>query len=137
MSMAETKLAELRWEGGLKFTGGAPGGPEVWIDADNAEAPGPMLLLLLAAASCSASDVVLILQKMRVALAECRVEAAGLRRESDPKRYVSLHFIFHLRGSGLDEAKARRAIDLSLAKYCSVVHSLAPDIVVTYDLKLA
>jgi putative redox protein len=137
MSMAETKLAELRWEGGLTFTGGAPRGPEIRIDADNAEAPGPMLLLLLAAASCSASDVVMILQKMRVALAECRVEAAGLRRESDPKRYVSLHFIFHLRGTGLDESKARRAIDLSLAKYCSVVHSLAPDIVVTYDLKLA
>jgi putative redox protein len=137
MSMAETKLAELRWEGGLTFTGGAPGGPEIRIDADNAEAPGPMLLLLLAAASCSASDVVVILQKMRVALAECRVEAAGLRRESDPKRYVSLHFIFHLRGTGLDGSKARRAIDLSLAKYCSVVQSLAPDIVVTYDLTLA
>lgn len=137
MSKAETKVAELRWDGGLRFHGGAPGGPTILIDADNREAPGPMLLLLLAAASCSASDVVLILQKMRVALEECRVEAAGVRRESDPKRYVSIHFTFHLRGAGLDEAKARRAIDLSLGKYCSVVLSLAPDIVVTYDLRLA
>ena len=31
-------------------------------------------------------------------------------------------------GEGLDEARARRAIDLSLEKYCSVVASLAPDI---------
>jgi putative redox protein len=137
MSKAETKQVELRWERGFIFTGGEPSGPAIRIDADNAEAPGPMLLLLLAAASCTASDVVLILEKMRVALAECRIEAAGLRRESEPKRFVSLHLIFHLRGAGLDEAKARRAIDLSLAKYCSVVHSLAPDIVVTYDLRLA
>jgi putative redox protein len=96
-----------------------------------------MLLLLLAAAACSASDVVLILQKMRVALEECRVEAAGLRRDVEPKRYVSIHLTFHLRGAGIDEAKARRAIDLSLTKYCSVVHSLAPDIAVNYDLRLA
>ncbi len=135
--MAETKQVELIWKGGLRFVGGAPGGPSVRIDADNAEAPGPMLQLLLAAAACSASDVVLILQKMRVALEECRVEASGVRRETEPKRYVSIHFTFHLRGAGLDEAKARRAVSLSLEKYCSVVHSLAPDIAIDYDLRLA
>jgi uncharacterized OsmC-like protein len=36
----------------------------------------------------------------------------------------------------VDETKARRAIDLSLATYCSVVASLAPDIHVTYDVAL-
>jgi uncharacterized OsmC-like protein len=37
-------------------------------------------------------------------------------------------------GEGADEAKARRAIDLSIEKYCSVLASFAPDIPVTYDL---
>jgi uncharacterized OsmC-like protein len=37
----------------------------------------------------------------------------------------------------LDQVKARRAIDLSLEKYCSVVHSLAPDIAITYAVSLA
>jgi uncharacterized OsmC-like protein len=34
----------------------------------------------------------------------------------------------------VDDAKVRRAIDLSLEKYCSVVASLAPDMQVTYDV---
>jgi uncharacterized OsmC-like protein len=40
-------------------------------------------------------------------------------------------------GDGLDEAKMRRAVDLSLEKYCSVMASLAPDIRVTYDVTIA
>jgi uncharacterized OsmC-like protein len=36
----------------------------------------------------------------------------------------------------VDEARARRAIELSIAKYCSVIHSLAPDIRVSHELTL-
>jgi putative redox protein len=132
----ETKHVTVEWNGGLKFTGGEPGGPTTLIDADNAEAPGSMLALLLAAASCSAADVVLILQKMRVELRTLRVAVDGLRRETDPKRFVSIHFVWELGGAGLDESKARRAIDLSIEKYCSVIHSLAADVRITYDLRL-
>jgi putative redox protein len=133
---AETKRVTLTWQRGLVFEGGEPGGPATTIDGDNAAAPGPMLTLLLAAAACSGSDVVLILQKMRVALTQVRIEASGERRESDPRRYTALHLEYHLQGDGLDEAKARRAIELSITKYCSVIHSLAPDIRVTHGLTL-
>jgi putative redox protein len=109
----------------------------VVIDGDNAEGPGPMLTLLLAAAGCSGSDVVVILEKMRVGLKELRIEVSGVRREQEPRRYTSLRFEYHLAGEGLDEARARRAIDLSLQKYCSVVASLAPDIQISYGLTLA
>ncbi len=133
---AETKRVTLRWQQGLVFRGGEPGGPETTVDGDNAVAPGPMLTLLLAAASCTGSDVVAILAKMRVGLAECRIEASGVRRETEPRRYLSLHLDYHLRGEGLDEAKARRAVELSITKYCSVIHSLAPDIRVTHGFTL-
>ena len=133
---AETKRVTLRWQQGLVFRGGEPGGPETTVDGDNAEAPGPMLTLLLAAASCTGSDVVAILAKMRVGLTECRIEASAVRREAEPRRYLSLHLDYHLRGDGLDEAKARRAIELSITKYCSVIHSLAPDIQVTHGFTL-
>ena len=133
----EVKHIALHWQRGMRFRGGAPDGPQVVIDADNATAPGPMLTLLLAAASCSGSDVVLILEKMRVALRALRIEVHGTRREEVPRRYVAIRFEFHLAGDGLDEVKARRAIDLSLEKYCSVVASLAPDIAISYGLTLA
>jgi putative redox protein len=133
----ETKRIALAWERGLVFRGGAAGGPEIVIDGDNTAGPGPMLSLLLAAAACSGSDVVVILEKMRVVLRQLRIEVSGVRREQEPRRYTSVHFDFHLAGDGLDESRARRAIDLSLEKYCSVVASLAPDITITYGLALA
>jgi putative redox protein len=134
--MKETKRASVVWSGGLVFKGGEPGGPETTVDGDNAAAPGPMLTLLVAAASCTGSDVVDILAKMRVALHELRIEIAGDRREEHPRRYTAIRIDFHLRGDGLDEDKAGRAIDLSIQKYCSVLHSLAPDISITHGFTL-
>lgn len=135
--MQETKRVVLTWQEGLRFTGGAPEGPSTTIDGDNVAAPGPMLTLLLAAASCSGSDVVVILQKMRVQLGQLRIDVTGVRREQEPRRYIAIHFDYYLGGAGLDRAKATRAIDLSLKKHCSVIHSLAPDIAITYALTLA
>jgi putative redox protein len=134
--LGETKRVSLSWKEGLQFVGGAPGGPAAAIDGDNVTAPGPMLMLLLAAASCSGSDVVIILKKMQVKLRDLRIDVAGVRRDEEPRRYVAIHFDYHLAGEGLDESKARRAIDLSIQKHCSVIHSLAPDIQITHALTL-
>jgi putative redox protein len=133
---AETKRLTLTWREGMIFEGGEPGGPLAVVDADNATAPGPMLHLLLAAGSCTSADVLLILRKMRVPPTALRVELAGTRREEEPRRYTAIHFRYHVAGEGIDEARARRAIELSLEKYCSVVNSLAPDIRITYELAL-
>jgi putative redox protein len=135
--MQETKRVLLRWEEGMLFRGGAADGPVTTIDGDNTAAPGPMLSLLLAAGSCSGSDVVSILKKMRIELQDLRIEVTGQRREQEPRRYTALHFDYHVSGRGLDQAKADRAVNLSIEKYCSVIHSLAPDIAITYAITLA
>jgi putative redox protein len=132
----ETKRVTIAWQQGLQFVGGEPGRSTVTVDGDNEAGPGPMTSVLLAAASCTGSDVVTILQKMRVPFSGLQIEAAGVRREQEPRRYVSIHLEYRVGGAGLDPAKVRRAIDLSLEKYCSVIHSLAPDIAVTYALSL-
>jgi putative redox protein len=80
--------------------------------------------------------VVIILKKMQVKLRDLRIDVAGVRRDQEPRRYLAIHFDYHLAGEGLDESKARRAIDLSIQKYCSVIHSLAPDIRITHALTL-
>ena len=133
---AEAKRVTLSWQRKLVFQGGEVGGPVTTIDGDNAAAPGPMLTLLLAAAACTASDVVVILEKMQIRLTDFRIDASGVRREEEPRRYTAMHLEYQLRGDGLDEAKAQRAIELSITKYCSVVHSLAPDIRITHGLTL-
>jgi putative redox protein len=126
----------LRWGEAQRFAAAVPGRPAVSVDADGTVAVSPVELLLIAAASCTASDVVLILQKQRVALRGLEVHVRGTRREEQPRRYTALHFVFTVTGDGADETKARRAIDLSLEKYCSVVASLAPDIRISYDVAL-
>ena len=126
----------LRWREAQEFAATPPGRPAVLIDANGSVAVSPVELLLVAAASCTASDVVLILQKQRVALRGLEVQVRGTRREEQPRRYTALHFVFTVTGDGADEAKARRAVDLSLEKYCSVVASLAPDIRISYDVAL-
>jgi putative redox protein len=133
---AEIKKVTLAWEQGLHFRGREPGGPAILIDGDNAAGPGPMLTLLLAAASCTGSDVVVILRKMQVPFSSLTIEVSGTRREAEPRRYTAIHLDYRVGGDGLDPAKIRRAIDLSLEKYCSVIHSLAPDLAITYALSL-
>lgn len=128
--------ATLTWTGGLIFEGSAPDGPAIRVDGDGQAGPSPVVTLLLAAASCSGADVVSILEKSRAGLARFRIEVTGTRREDHPRRLTAIHFVFHLAGAAVDEPRARRAIDLSLEKYCSVIHSLAPDIVITHDLAL-
>ena len=130
------RSAVVQWEHGLRFRGGAPGGPTSLIDADGQQAPGPMVTLLLASAACSGADVVGILEKMQVTLEDFRIELTGRRAPEHPKRYLTLHFTYRIRGEGVNEAKARRAVDLSHQKYCSVLHSLNSDIPITYDLDL-
>jgi len=127
----------MRWTEQLIFEGGNPGKPAIVVDGDSRVATSPVELLLFAAATCSAADVVLILQKQRVKLTALDVAVRGTRRETDPKRYTAIAFHFTVRGEGADETKARRAVDLSIEKYCSVVASLAPDISITYDVTVA
>ncbi len=134
---APTAEVTVRWREGLQFEGGAAGRPAILVDGDSRTATSPVELLLVSAATCTASDVVIILQKQRVKLAALEVAMVGTRRETPPRRYTAIKFHFTVRGEGADETKVRRAIDLSLEKYCSVVASLAPDISISYDATVA
>jgi putative redox protein len=138
--MPTERAVRLTWSGtGMRFTGEGvlPASPSIPLDGDAVAGPSPMLTLLLAAGSCSGSDVVSILAKMRVRLEALTVDVVGVRRDEEPQRYVEIRYRFSLRGDGLDAAKAERAVGLSLEKYCSVIHSLAPDIVVRHEVVVA
>lgn len=135
--MARTAEVTLRWLRDLQFEGGGAGKPAILVDGDSTAATSPVELLLLAAASCTASDIVIILQKQRIQLETLDIAVRGTRREEQPRRYTAIAFHFAVRGAGADDLKVRRAIDLSLEKYCSVVASLAPDIPISYDVTIA
>jgi putative redox protein len=135
--MAKPVDVTTRWLRDLQFEGSGTGRPPILVDGDSKAATSPIELLLLAAAACTASDVVIILRKQRIKLETLEIAVQGTRRDTEPRRYTAIAFHFAVRGEGADDVKVRRAIDLSLEKYCSVVASLAPDIAISYDVAIA
>jgi putative redox protein len=127
--MSPSEVA-LRWRGdGLAFVGGVPGGPEIVLDSEGKAGPSPTHLLLLSLAGCMGVDVRVILEKSRVPLESLEVWVEADRVEEAPRRFRSIRLTYRLRGPGEeDEAKVARAIELSREKYCSVLHTLRPDI---------
>jgi putative redox protein len=87
--------------------------------ANNTENYSPTEHLLLAMGGCSSDDVVNILRKMKVDFKEFRCEVTAQRADEHPKTltYVNIHYFLD---GDLDPDKARKAINLSLTKYCSV-----------------
>jgi putative redox protein len=79
-------------------------------------------------------DVVSILEKMQVTLAHCRIELSGTRADEHPRRYLAITMRFRIKGEGLTDAKAERAVALSVEKYCSVMRSLDPAVEVGTEI---
>ena len=120
----------LRWSGdGLVFHGGADGGPEVVVDSDRKAGLSPTQLLLVSLAGCMAIDVRMILEKSRVPVETLEVVVSGVRAETPPRRFTSMVLTYRVAGPAEgDQAKLQRAVDLSRDVYCSVLHTLSPDL---------
>jgi putative redox protein len=96
----------------------------------------PMELLLTSLASCSAMDVVHILRRQKEPLEDLRIEVEGTRADAVPAVFTAIHLRFTATGA-VSERKLQRAVALSVEKYCSVRSSLAPEVEVTYEARLA
>lgn len=86
----------------------------------------PMQALLAALCACSGVDIVGILKKQRQELTGLELYVDGERAEeqgSDISLWKTVDIEFRMTGS-LEPAKAWRAIDLSIGKYCSVAETL-------------
>lgn len=130
MSNSDFRQIRLRWTGeGLAFRGGPDGGVESGIDSDGVIGHSPMEGLLMSLAGCMAIDVLMILEKSRVPVEALEVEAVGRRATTVPKRYEAVTLTYRLKGpSDDDRPKLDRAIELSRDKYCSVLHTLDPEL---------
>ena len=84
----------------------------------------PMQTLLSALCGCSSVDVISILKKQRQELTSLVIEADGQREEGkEPSLWKTIELKFLIDGK-VEPAKAWRAVDLSIKKYCSVAETL-------------
>ena len=97
----------------------------------------PMEMVLMALASCSSLDLVTILQKQRQDIKDFSVITEGVRTDNIPHVFTSIHMTFKLSGT-IDRAKAERAADLAVKKYCSVHDMLAAaGVDITYSIEIS
>ena len=119
------QTGSVKWIGEQKFVATSPSGHAMTIDSDRAsnQAPGPMELLLLALGACTATDVVIILDKKRQKLESLEVICSGERAAEPPTVWTKLEILYRL-GGQLDDGAVKHAIQLSEDKYCSVAAML-------------
>ena len=131
------QTAKVVWTGGQKFRAMSPSGHTIHLDSDRTtnEGPGPMELLLMALGACTATDIVIILDKKRQKVDWLEVICSGERAAEPPQVWSKLEIVYRLRGK-LEESSVKRAIQLSEEKYCSVSATLKKSAELTWRYEI-
>lgn len=115
--------AEVRWQGGMTFSGTADSGFEVSLGAHPSVGGAddgfrPMELMAVSLAGCTAMDVISILKKKRQEITGFHVTVEAQRAQEHPKVLTAALIHYEVTGRGVTEAAVRRAIELSAERYC-------------------
>ena len=115
--------AKVTWKGRMSFIGTADSGFELPLGTDPAvggdnDGLRPMELLAIGLAGCTAMDVISILQKKRQEVSEFVVDVKAERANEHPKVFTRALITYRISGQEVDEAAVKRAIELSVTRYC-------------------
>ena len=80
----------------------------------------PKALLLSSLAGCTAMDVVSILSKMRIEFSDFEIEVEAEQTEEEPRVFKDFNIIYRLKTDPDYKDKVKKAVDLSMDKYCGV-----------------
>jgi len=119
----------LDWKGRMKFDAVPDSGFVQQLDSKKSvggddSAAGPMEFIAMGLAGCTGMDVISILLKKRLAVDEFQVKFHGDRAREHPFVFVNCILEYNIIGSNVDESSVRRAIELSVEKYCPAVAML-------------
>lgn len=106
------------------------------IDGNRQEGPGPKSLLLTGLAGCTGIDIVDILAKMRVSFSDFSIDAEAEQTEEHPRVFKEIYITYRIRTAAENEDKVKKAIDLSLDKYCGVAAMLKKNSPIQYKLEI-
>jgi putative redox protein len=109
-------------------------GNTIRIDGEKKNGHGPKALLLSGLAGCSGIDVVDILGKMKIEFSDFVIEVEAELAEDHPKVFTSVHITYKMKTDIANEERVKKAIDLSLEKYCGVSAMLQKNSPVNYTL---
>ena len=103
----------------------------------NDSGPTPKGLLLGGLLGCSGMDIASILKKMRVEYDELSMTAEADSAKEHPMIYKGIHLQYFIKGrDDLDIEKIKRAVELSITKYCPVAAILSKSATINYSVHL-
>ncbi len=94
------------------------------MDSSESELPGgpsPKKLMLASLAGCTGIDVVSILTKMQVSFLEFSITTIARLTTEHPKVYDNIKVVYRVKVEEANHQKFKRAVDLSIEKYCGVM----------------
>jgi putative redox protein len=97
--------------------------------------PGPKKLLLASLAGCTGMDVVSLLHKMRVPFNAFDIAIEADITEEHPMVYTEIRLTYRLSGTGDNNQKVEKAIELSQEKYCGVSAMLRKNCPINYTIE--
>jgi putative redox protein len=121
--------AKVTYVEGLQFVGEASSGHAIVMDGDP-EVGGhntglrPMELLLVSVGGCSGMDIISILKKKKQEITGLEINVKGQKAETHPKKFTDIDIEFIVKGRNIAEDAVKRAVELSMDKYCSVKATL-------------
>jgi putative redox protein len=135
MGNTHVKLVE-----GMQFVASGESGHAVIMDSDpsvggNNTAARPVEVLLCALGGCTGMDVISILRKMRTVPKQFSVEIEDERASEHPKVLTRIHFVYRLTGD-IPEANAKKAIELSMQRYCPITNMVNKTADVTWEYQI-
>lgn len=113
---------------GLRFEASFDGHTFTLDSGGGAVAVSPPKALLGALAACEGMDVISILRKKRLRVTAYEIVVTGERAESHPRYFTRVEVLHRITGQAIPRTAVAEAIALSEEKYCSVRHTLRPDL---------
>ncbi len=133
--------AKVKYTDGLQFVGQADSGHAIVMDGDadvggNNTGLRPMELLLIGMGGCSGMDIVSILKKKREIVTDVEINVNGKKAEDYPQKFTDIDIEFVVKGRNLSDEAVKRAVQLSMDRYCSVKATLEGTAKITYRYKI-
>ncbi len=134
--------ARVKWLDHMSFVAESGSGHSIVLDG-SPEHGGrnlgirPMESVLIGLGACSAFDVVLMLKKARQNIRDCEVLIEAERADAVPAVFTKVEMVYQVDGTDLSEKQVKRAVALSVEKYCSVSKMLEGSVEITHRVEMA
>ncbi|MBV1908029.1 MAG: OsmC family protein [Kangiellaceae bacterium] len=123
------------WQQRQKFTATTEQGDKIVMNGEGG-APSPMQLILAAVGGCSSIDVVMILEKGRHIITDCRCELTAERADAIPAVFTKINAHYIVTGRKIKNSAVQRACELSIEKYCSAALMLNKSVEITCSFEI-